>query len=60
MTKEQRIKNALDLLNRHKMHHVEETYGPDCQVYRDYDDVVSIHIAKRAIETALGEKLQTL
>ena len=60
MTKEERIKKALELLELWKMHHVEESYGPDCQIYRDYDDVVSIHTAKRAIEIALGEKSNTL
>ena len=57
MTQKERVKEALELLNSHKMHHVEVSYGPDCQVYKDYDDVVSIHIAKLAIEIATGKNL---
>lgn len=56
MTQEERKKKALDFIESNKEYHVSEWYGPDCRVYKDYSDVVSITIAKLAIEIALGER----
>ena len=56
MTQEERKKKALDFIESNKESHVSEWYGPDCRVYKDYSDVVSITIAKLAIEIALGER----
>lgn len=57
MTQEERVKKALDLLNGSKTHYWEESYGPDCRIYERRKEVVSIDIAKRAIEIATGKKL---
>ena len=55
MTKEERKKRALEYIKSNKKHHKETSYGPDCQVYNDYSDVVTIHDAEFAIKIALGE-----
>ena len=58
MTKAERIHEALELIDRWKMNHYETSYGPDCQVYEHNTEVVSVGIAKRALEIALGETIK--
>ena len=55
MDTKQAKQKALDYLNRFKMHHIEKSYGPDCQEYTECSYVVSLSDAERAIEIALGE-----
>ncbi len=54
MTKEERYKEAMAYIDSNKMNHVSETYWGD-QVYEDRMEVVSVNVAKLAIEIALGK-----
>ena len=54
MTKEERYKEAMTFIDSNKMSHFSESYGPDCQVYKNHTDVVSVNVAKLAVEIALG------
>lgn len=55
MTKEERYKEAMEFIDENKMSHIRESYGPDCQIYEDRMDVVSVNVAKLAVEIALGK-----
>lgn len=55
MTKEERYKKAMALIDSNKMYHVEESYGPDCQIYKNRTEAVSVNVAKLAVEIALGK-----
>ena len=54
MTKEEKYKKAMAYIDSNKMNHVSETYWGD-QVYEDRMEVVSVNVAKLAIEIALGK-----
>lgn len=53
--KEERKKLALEYIKRNCITHWEEHYGPDCQVYHDRIDSITLGVAETAIEIALGE-----
>lgn len=53
--KEERKKLALEYIKRNCKCHWEESYGPDCRVYHDRIDSVTLTEAETAIEIALGE-----
>ena len=55
MTKEERYKKAMAFIDSNKMSHISESYGPDCRVYKDHTEVVSVSDAKLAVEIALGK-----
>jgi len=55
MTKEERYKEAMALIDSEKMSHYSESYGPDCQIYERRIEVVSVNVAKLAVEIALGK-----
>ena len=55
MTKEERYKEAMALIDSEKMSHIRESYGWDCQIYEDRMQVVSVNVAKLAVEIALGK-----
>ena len=55
MTKEERYKKAMAYIDSNKMDHVDESYGPDCQIYRNRTKAVSVNVAKLAVEIALGK-----
>jgi len=55
MTKEERYKEAMALIDSEKMSHIRESYGWDCQTYEDRMQVVSVNVAKLAVEIALGK-----
>ncbi len=54
MTKEERYKEAMEYIDSNKMSHIKESYWGD-RVYEDRMEVVSINVAKLAIEIALGK-----
>lgn len=54
MTKEERYKEAMAYINSNKMSHIRESYWGD-RVYEDRMEVVSVNVAKLAIEIALGK-----
>lgn len=54
MTKEERYKEAMAYIDSNKMNHISETYYAD-RVYENRTEVVSVNVAKLAIEIALGK-----
>jgi len=55
MTQEERYREAMAFIDSNKMSHFSESYGPDCRVYKDRTDVVSVNVAKLAVDIALGK-----